>query len=201
VPMDDEEQRHKQDRPEWQRMIWPWSASQRELTGCLGRVAIGIAGMVVVLLLLVPLGCSLDASVDDSTVGSNGVPGNDTSSPSSTFQLGEGVILPEGLPAIGIPSDATITKASGSKETGYYLVIYYSKKPVKDVFQGHLDALAKLGYTVDWKDLTSSADGEVIMSIGATDGEGKSQVSIRGGGKSGSGGNGYWVQTAPFLKS
>jgi hypothetical protein len=98
-------------------------------------------------------------------------------------------------------SDAKITKASGSKATGYYLVIYYSKKPVKDVLQGHLDALAKLGYTEDWKDLTSSADGEVIMSIGATNGKSRSQVLIRGGGKSGSGGNGYWVQMNPFLKS
>jgi hypothetical protein len=199
--MDDEKQRRKEDWPEWQRMTWPWSASWRQLTGCLEQVAIGIAGMVVVLLLLVPLGCSPDASVDDSTVGSNSVPGNDKSSPSSTFQLGEGVILPEGLPAIGIPSDAKITKASGSKATGYYLVIYYSKKPVKDVLQGHLDALAKLGYTEDWKDLTSSADGEVIMSIGATNGKSRSQVLIRGGGKSGSGGNGYWVQMNPFLKS
>lgn len=94
-----------------------------------------------------------------------------------------------------------MTRASGSKATGYYLVIYYSKKPVKDVLQGHLDALAKLGYTDVWKDFTSSDDGEVIMRIGAIDARGKSQQLIRGGGKSGSDGNGHWVQIQPLLKS
>lgn len=149
----------------------------------------------------VSAGCRPYVSVDKSTVGSNSVPGVDRSSTSSTFQLGEGVILPEGLPAIGIPSDATVTRASGSRATGYYLVVYYSKKPVKDVLQGHLDALAKLGYTDVWKDLTSSDDGEVIVWINAINGERKSQLLLRGGGKSGSDGNGYWVQIRPLLKS
>jgi uncharacterized membrane protein len=51
--MDDEKQRRKQERPEWQRMTWPWSASWNQLTGCcagpvaLYGVAIVIIGVVV----------------------------------------------------------------------------------------------------------------------------------------------------------
>jgi hypothetical protein len=163
-----------------------------------GSRIVSVAVIAAVVALGVSAGCSPDVSVDESKVESTRVSGDVTS---STLQLGEGVTLPQGLPAIGIPSDAIVTRASGSKATGYYLVIYYSKKPVKDILQGHLDALAKLGYKDVWKDLTTSADGEVIMRIVATNGKSKSQVLIRGGGKSGSGGNGYWVQTNPFLKS
>ena len=151
-----------------------------------------VALIAAVAALGVVVGCGADVSVDESTIGSDGVPGDDGSSTSSTFRLGEGVTFPEGFPAIGIPSDAKVTKAGGSEATGNYLVIYYSKKPVKDVLQGHLDALARLGYTDVSKDLTSSDDGGVIMSILAMNGT--SAWIIRGGGKPGSDGRGYWVQ-------
>ena len=51
--MDDEKQRREQDRPEWQKWTWPWSASWNQLTGCcagpiaLYGVAIVIIGVVV----------------------------------------------------------------------------------------------------------------------------------------------------------
>lgn len=47
--MDDDERRREQDRPEWRRMTWPWSASWNQLTGCFaGPVALyGIAIVII----------------------------------------------------------------------------------------------------------------------------------------------------------
>ena len=163
--------------------------------GATGSRIMAVAVISAVAALSVAAGCGPDVSMDESTIGSNGVPGDDGSLTSSTFRLGEGVTLPEGLPAIGIPSYARITKAIGSQETGNFHVIYYSKTPIEDVMQRHLDALAALGYTASGS-LTSPHEGEVIMTIGAEDQTAWSHALIRGGGKSGSD-NGYWVQINP----
>ena len=166
--------------------------------GAAGLRIVSAALIAAVVALGVAVGCGPDVSVDESKVGSIRLAGDDVSTPSSTFQMAEGVTFPEGFPAIGIPGDARVTKAIGSKETGNYHVIYYSRKPVEVVLQGHLDALLKLGYTDVGTSLEPSHAGEVIMSIGASDNRARSQLLIRGGGKSGSD-NGYWVQINPVL--
>ena len=87
-----------------------------------------------------------------------------------------------------------VTRAIGAEETGYH-VIYYSKKPVAYVYQGHLEALGKMGYSTSGN-LTSSDAGE-DMRVNAWNQNNTMHVLIHGVAKSGSDGNGYWVQINP----